>query len=694
LLVEVDFGAGDPSRVRLHQLLPVVPELLATVEDETRVLFQSTLPGPHFVGQPQVYRYVRPPFPARPAYLPPASPLPRSRILSVHAFRVTIDPQTGEKPWSFLLRRSPDEEVTAISVTILDETTGVQYGPEVLAAPPVEPVPEPDPDEPPPDPVPDPAPTHAFIVLAGSGQTAEINTQLPVRVQVEVRDAITGALLVGEPTTWTPSHGGSVVDGQAATGTVGRTRADWVLGGTAGKQTLRLETSSGLLIIEATATDPATPPPPPPPPPPPDPPPPGATNITPADLQGAIGSLVARGTTAPGWPANFEAHLDDAIDRMVSEVASGSYTAIPDVPDGDNPHYGPLRMVVMRNIRAGLPLDETEPGFAAALKITREWVRQYAIPGGNRLTLYRNTALIDCEIVYWLYKDDPGDNGLLATQCRQFLQVASAWLSTITAPAYKALNHHWMDSRPIALAIEAALAAERVGWAFTATGSPGYNPHNQTQYKPAGVTSWATYLAHVNSFIDAVQAASVAQFGGQADRAGHTIPAVAANLHYAVSADWTDPAQFVVPYPWKPFMDAMVANALLKAYRQHASAASLQNAVELAVGALVKYDQAAKSRKALPYSSDGAGPSVYFYDNDTDYALNNFWPRPLLELYQETGTAAYRDVAVGLLEASCNGGGGVANANNNWLWRFKQAQQLASATEPQSAQALLAGVSA
>jgi hypothetical protein len=49
---------------------------------------------------------------------------------------------------------------------------------------------------------------------------------------------------------------------------------------------------------------------------------------------------------------------------------------------------------------------------------------------------------------------------------------------------------------------------------------------------------------------------------------------------------------------------------------------------------------------------------------------------------------------VGLLEGSCNGGGGVGDANNNWLWRFKQAQQLASATEPQSAQALLAGVSA
>jgi hypothetical protein len=405
-------------------------------------------------------------------------------------------------------------------------------------------------------------------------------------------------------------------------------------------------------------------------------------DITPADLRLAIGPLVPRAMLPAGWPGQFEGKLDAAINRLVSEVASGSYSHITDSGDADNPHYGPLRMVVMRNIRAGLPLDESEPGFAAALKITREFIRRYAIPNGNRVSLYRNTNVIDTEIVYWLYKDQPDDNGLLAEQCRQFIQVASAWLSNNLTPAQENLDHHWMDTRTIALAIDAALSAQRVGWDFHARGAASYNRYAQSQYMPAGVTSWETWIEYVNGFIDRMQAATMERFGGQTDPNGFAI--LPGNIRYGQSGDWRcqlQPCQaYREPYPFKPFMDAMTANALLRAWHQHASDASKQNAIEMATGIHQHYDV---RRRTLPYSSHGTSAARYFYANPTDFVLNNYWVRPLLEMYGITGEIWMRDVAIGLLQQSLNA---------DWTWRFKQSQQLASATEPQSAQALLAGV--
>ena len=408
----------------------------------------------------------------------------------------------------------------------------------------------------------------------------------------------------------------------------------------------------------------------------------GGGNLTPPDLRLALGPLVDRNTPAPGWPSGYESKLDAAINRLVSEVAAGSYDYIPDVADGDNPHYGPLRMVTMRNIRAGLPLNESEPGFAAALKITREWIRKYAIPNGNRLTLYRNTALIDAEIVYWVYRHDTGDNGILARQAREYIQVTSAWLSNNLTPAQENLDHHWMDTRTIALAIEAALAAQRVGWTFSATGASSYNKYVQTQYKPAGVNSWETWIGYVNGFIDRMQDATMTRFGGMNDPNG--FPIIFGNIRYGQSGDWlcqSPPCTaYRTPYPFKPFMDAMTVNALLKAYRQQGSVHSQDNAIEMTAGIKQHYDPV---RRTLPYSSHGTSAAMYFYMTNTDYVLNNFWVRPLLEMYDYTGQAWMRDTALGLLSQSLN---------TDWLWRFKQAQQLASATEPQSAQALLAGV--
>jgi hypothetical protein len=238
-----------------------------------------------------------------------------------------------------------------------------------------------------------------------------------------------------------------------------------------------------------------------------------------------------------------------------------------------------------------------------------------------------------------------------------------------------------MDNRVIALAIEAALAAQRVGWNFGDTGPSSYNPHRQTQHKPAGVNSWESWISYINSFIDRMQDATMTRFGGMTDPNGR--PILFGNIRWG-AAGWLCSSmpcsQFKAPYPFKPFMDAMTANALLRAYRQQGSMESRNNAIELATGIQQVYDP---SRQTLPYVSHGTSNAKYFYYTDTDYVLNNFWVRPLLEMYDYTGQGWMRDTALGLVSQSLN---------TSWTWRFKMSQQLGSATEPQSAHALLAGV--
>jgi hypothetical protein len=163
----------------------------------------------------------------------------------------------------------------------------------------------------------------------------------------------------------------------------------------------------------------------------------------------------------------------------------------------------------------------------------------------------------------------------------------------------------------------------------------------------------------------------------------HGAPILFGNIRWG-AAGWlcqTPPCtNFKEPYPFKPFMDAMTVNALLRAYLQHGSMVSRDNAIEMAAGIKQHYDP---TRRTLPYVSHATSNATHFYYTNTDYVLNNFWVRPLLEMYDYTGQAWMRDTALGLLSQSLN---------TSWTWRFKMSQQLGSATEPQSAQALLAGV--
>ena len=75
---------------------------------------------------------------------------------------------------------------------------------------------------------------------------------------------------------------------------------------------------------------------------------------TPPYLQLLLGPLIDINTSVPNWPSCYNVRLEEAIQRMISIVAAGTYDYVPGSNNVDNPHYGPLRMVVMRNIRKGI----------------------------------------------------------------------------------------------------------------------------------------------------------------------------------------------------------------------------------------------------------------------------------------------------------------------------------------------------
>ena len=71
--------------------------------------------------------------------------------------------------------------------------------------------------------------------VAGEGQSAPVNAQLPQPLVVEVTDAF-GNPIAGMPVTWTVEGGGSVSEASTTTGDDGRTSVTRVLGGAAGTQ--------------------------------------------------------------------------------------------------------------------------------------------------------------------------------------------------------------------------------------------------------------------------------------------------------------------------------------------------------------------------------------------------------------------------------------------------------------------------
>ena len=420
-------------------------------------------------------------------------------------------------------------------------------------------------------------------------------------------------------------------------------------------QTVRVDTVLIIRVdtvyVDTIGTDTTTPPPP-------------TGNLTPAALRISLGPTISRADNPPEWPAVYERDLDAAIDSMTARVKRGSYTYITDGGDQNNPHYGPLKLVAMRNLRVGLPLDTMEAGFAAAFKVTREFVTLYAAPNDYRLQAHRNTNWADCEIVIAVYPSNP-----LATQCRTYLHSTANWLTTHLTSVQENLDHHWMDERIIALALELALAADRLGIPYAKTIG------TTTGSWPAGITSWRGYVeTHIAGFVQRMQDKTFARWGGTDDPTGK--PILAGNIRYGQNGGWQCSAMpctnYVQPYPILFFEDAMLANALLRAWHQIGCTQCRDEAIAMANGVVEHFNGS-----LLPYRSHG---NNMWTDADD---LDGFWIRPLLEIGTLTNDAKYRQIALTLAQSAHRGA---------WSWRMKQAQQLGAATEPQSGPAWLAGI--
>lgn len=444
----------------------------------------------------------------------------------------------------------------------------------------------------------------------------------------------------------------------------------------------------------------------------PDPSPPPSVDLVPAELALLLSPLILRSTPVADWVANVENNLDGYCTKLKLEVALGlgsnEYTYLTDTANPDNPHYGPLQTVYARNLRAGKAVDSSDPDMAAALAITEECVQLMHWSGGilHAQIASQYTNWPDLEILYRLYSADPpstspvssnvtGDTNTIASHARSALHLGANWLSYHIKNDTTVVTHQWIDERITALALELAMAADRVGITFgTTIGGFGIN-----QIGAAGSdspfssnpTSWSDYIEHINDeFIDVLQADTVSRFGTGNDPNG--VPMRDGTIRCYSSCEY---GPFTSPYPFLPFMTGMLMNALLRAYRQYGSTTSLANMLALSVGVR---DHFHATRHCWPYQSHKPSGGTGFSGDDQDFIRNNYMVRPLYEAGPYPGGGAW--MATMAVEAIAATGavwplppsGGSEPTWNPWTYTLKQGQQLGGATQPQSVHALMAGL--
>src|SRR3989344_896714 len=257
-------------------------------------------------------------------------------------------------------------------------------------------------------------------------------------------------------------------------------------------------------------------------------------------------------------------------------------------------------------------------------------------------------------------------------------------MSQHIAPTYgNFVDLNRAEGRILTLTIESALTAQRLGIPYQDP-LASINPRGIALYKVSGVNSWTDWVNYLaKSVTIPLQDLTLSRFGGMTDPNGY--PILYGNLRLLSSGEACYQCGGVPePYPILFFYDGMLADALLRGYRQVGCADCRTAAINMVAGVKQHYNQTGKS---LPYLSHAAPSGIRFKGTSYDQILNNFWSRPLLEIYEYTGDSQTKQIALSLLDGS-------TDDSSNWTWSFKQAQQLGSASESQSAQALLAGLSA
>lgn len=534
-------------------------------------------------------------------------------------------------------------------------------------------------------------------LVSGGNQSAAVDSTLSSPIVVELLDGA-GATVSGDPITWTVTEG--AVAGDSTTNGSGRASATWTLGPTSGVQSLTVEATSRSAVLGVDAIGlPATA---------------GSNLNTNADLNAAFGNLYTRDAAATGWPAIFDTRIDAHCANITTAYAANDYGAYVDTGNQNNPHYGPLRAVFMRNVRSGYALDETEPNFRDACRVTEECLRaDFAANGGYvASTLVKCTAVWDWYIYYTLFKNSTAPvfsskltggyttRGQMAQYAHNVMRMQANWATWHLTRARRTVYHEWMDGRTIALAIEMAWIANRLSfpWNVTVGSGSGAMPIN-SEVLAAGVTSWRSYIEdYCLPYLDAIQAQVATLWGGLDDRNSLSNPAPnnIAPLPVLITGDlrmW-DAATSISgggpnpsvpePYPSQPFMQGMVAHALARCYRTFSSPAAgiLDNIAQMFTSWSQNYDT---TRNCLPYlSHPAAGAGTRFKGTTEDYILNHFWLVPLLTLYNAdpvTYSWALTDAR------AIAGRAGAVTSNFNYKW--KMGNQLSSASDTQHAHALL-----
>jgi uncharacterized protein YjdB len=359
----------------------------------------------------------------------------------------------------------------------------------------------------------------------------------------------------------------------------------------------------------------------------------GGASITPHNLRVALGPLVARNPN----PTSLELRNFDSGYMTTEVLRFLDWVALENDPSGiwlDGNHYGSLRSRLSWAIRTGQPYgpgvtDESRFAYARGRRILKKYL-QYSKANSFAVQAHHNTGLADVEALYVLEGDMDAYNHIHVT----------AIGVTTDRYNYLKLQNPGSDARQIAVAIQAATTAHRLGIPYKAS------PLNTQFYLDPGPGSWKAVAQR--------QIQWLTQYNG-------------------VKADGS------IPSPAHGGAEAFLFNAWLARelllYCAHIewNQGTFDLARRIVDHMVTAYNTKYLTRgwSTLPYTSASTGPAP-------DLAAFYVWPA--LALWQETGDSKYYDFAMVNLAAT----------KDAYIAKFKQWNQVYS-TMAEGAEALMMG---
>ena len=354
------------------------------------------------------------------------------------------------------------------------------------------------------------------------------------------------------------------------------------------------------------------------------------SSLTPEALRAVLGPIVGRSSS----PSVASLQTYDQRYTSTEYARYQDFLAVENDPSGSYlsaQHYGGLRGRLMWAIRNGQPYgagvtDETKYAYARGRRIVKRYL-QYSKANNFATQAHNNTGLADIEALYVL----EGDQDALT-----HIHV-SAMLATTDNWGYLKMQNSNSDARQIAVALQALMAAHRLGIPYVR------NPANGSVGFDASLGSWK---AAAQRQIDWLTQYNIVHADG-------SIPSPA---HGGTEAY---------------LFNAWLATQLLDWYGYVQADGNVLQMAQRIMDHLIASQRSGWA--TLPYLANGTTPA---------YDLAAFYVWPSLVLWQETGDAKYKNFALQNLAAS----------NQAFISAMKQWNQTYS-TLGEGTAALLNGVS-